>query len=177
MFLFAPLAAPVKLPREFWIYSIFTAMTMLGFATFGVLSFHMVEQDILRTPFVPVLYAGAMAVDAGAAVLTGWVYDRFGGKVLLALPVIIGALLWGAAMGIQESTLRATVADMIPPDRRSTAYGAFAAVVGVATAGGGALAGGLYDISIPALIVTTVLIQLLAVIVFLTFTTTKKSRS
>ena len=169
-------------------------MTMLGFATFGVLSFHMVEQDILRTPFVPVLYAGAMAVDAGAAVLTGWVYDRFGGKVLLALPVvaalipifsfthalapvIIGALLWGAAMGIQESALRATVADMIPPDRRSTAYGAFAAVVGVATAGGGTLAGGLYDISIPALIVTTVLIQLLAVIVLLTFTTTKKSRS
>lgn len=36
--------------------------------------------------------------------------------------VIGGALLWGAALGIQESTLRAVVADLVAPARRASAY-------------------------------------------------------
>ncbi len=70
-----------------------------------------------------------------------------------------GALLWGAAMGVQESTLRATVADLVPPGRRATAYGLFAAVAGAATLAGGVLAGALYAYSIPVLITVTVAIQ------------------
>lgn len=59
--------------------------------------------------------------------------------------VVAGALLWGAAVGIQESTLRAVVADLVAPPRRATAYGIFAAGLGAATAVGGALTGWLYD--------------------------------
>lgn len=109
------------MPRQFWIYSVFTAATMLGFATFGVLSFHMVARGLLPTAAVPLIYAAAMAVDALAALATGWAYDRTGPRVLIVLPilaiaipvlafttntwwVIAGALLWGAAVGIQEST-------------------------------------------------------------------------
>ncbi len=68
-------------------------------------------------------------------------------------------MLWGAALGIQESTLRATVADLVPPDRRGTTYGIYAAIVGVATAVGGIMAGALYGVSIPALIIVTFVIQ------------------
>ena len=178
-----PARAKRPLPRAFWIYSGFTAMTMMGFATFGVLSFHMVERGLLPPALVPVLYAAVMGVDAIAALLTGWAYDRYGPRVLLILPiiaasvpalsftdalapVIAGSLLWGAGLGIQESTLRATVADLVEPDRRSTAYGIFAAIVGIATAGGGVIAGALYGVSIPALIGATVLIQVVAVVMF-----------
>lgn len=190
----APAPHGRRLPRAFWAYSGFTAMTMAGFATFGILSFHMVERGILPAEAVPLLYAGAMAVDAIVALGTGWAYDKYGPRALLLLPVIAaaipvlaftdvlasviaGSLLWGAALGIQESTLRATVADLVPPDRRSTAYGIYAAIVGVATAIGGILAGALYGVSIPALIIVTLLIQAAAIVTFvLLFVRPKRHR-
>jgi MFS family permease len=173
-----PRATP--LPAAFWVYSAFTATTMIGFATFGVLSFHMVVDHVLPAAAVPLVYAAAMGADAVAALASGWAYDRIGAKTLAVLPIIsalipavafssqiwlvvAGALLWGAAVGIQESTLRAVVADLVAPPRRATAYGVFAAGLGVATAAGGALTGWLYDKSIPALIITVVAIQIAAV--------------
>ncbi|MTD57984.1 MFS transporter [Amycolatopsis pithecellobii] len=167
---------PRRLPRAFWVYSGFTATTMIGFATFGVLSFHLVERHLLPTAAVPLVYAAAMATDALAALVTGWLYDRVGARILIALPLlaaavpllaftnslglaILGALLWGCAVGVQESTLRAVVADLVPTPRRATAYGIFAGVLGGATLAGGALTGALYDHSIPALIITMVAIQ------------------
>ncbi|MFB7164671.1 MFS transporter [Streptomyces sp. NPDC056242] len=170
-----------RLPRDFWVYASFTAATMTGFATFGVLSFHLVARGLVPTAAVPLLYAAAMAVDALAALATGWMYDRVGPRVLIVLPVlsaavpalaftdsltpvVLGALVWGAATGVQESTLRAVVADLVAPGRRATAYGVFAAVVGVAAFAGGALTGVLYDISIPVLVVVVAAIQAAAVL-------------
>ncbi|MEV6793433.1 MFS transporter [Streptomyces sp. NPDC051320] len=170
---------PGRLPRDFWVYACFTAATMAGFTTFGVLSFHLVERGMLSASLVPVLYAGAMAVDAAAALATGWVYDRVGPRVLVALPLltaavpalaftntlaiaVTGSLVWGAAMGIQESTLRATVADLVAAERRATAYGIFAGVVGAASLVGGAMTGALYTYSIPVLITVVTAVQVAA---------------
>jgi MFS family permease len=178
------------MPRQFWIYSVFTAATMVGFATFGVLSFHMVARGVLPAAVVPLIYAAAMLVGASAALATGWAYDRIGPRVLIVLPilavaipvvaftnsrwwVIAGALLWGAAVGIQESTLRAVVADLVVPDRRASAYGLYAAVLGVATAGGGALTGYLYEHSITNLIIVVATVQFLA-LMFLVVTTLRR---
>ncbi|MGW1559385.1 MFS transporter [Streptomyces sp. NPDC002144] len=174
-------AALSRLPRAFWRYAAFTATTTAGFTTFGVLSYHLVERHLLAAAWVPVLYAAAMAVDALAALATGWLYDRHGARVLVVLPVlaavvpalaftrtvglaVAGSLVWGAAMGIQESTLRATVADLVPPGRRATAYGVFAGVVGAASLAGGALTGALYGTSIPALIAVVAGVQVLALV-------------
>ncbi|MFE9922742.1 MFS transporter [Streptomyces sp. NPDC005774] len=176
-----PVAQDGRLPRAFWTYAGFTAATTTGFATFGVLSYHLVERHLLGAAWVPVLYAAVMAVDALAALATGWLYDRYGARVLIALPVltagvvalaftdtlaiaVVGSLVWGAAMGIQESTLRAMVADLVPSGRRATAYGLFAGVVGAASLAGGALTGGLYGYSIPMLITVVVAIQVFAVV-------------
>ncbi|HEY7225444.1 MAG TPA: MFS transporter [Micromonosporaceae bacterium] len=170
-----------RLPRAFWVYAAFTATTLTGFATFGVLSFHLVRQHLLPVAAVPLVYAAAMAADALAALATGWLYDRGGRMSLAILPVlaaatpllaftrtawlaIVGSLLWGAAVGIQESTLRARVADLVPPGRRATAYGVFADILGGATLIGGALTGALYDYSIPVLIVTVAAIQAVAIV-------------
>ncbi|GAB1333250.1 hypothetical protein ACE1SV_75890 [Streptomyces sennicomposti] len=89
----------------------------------------------------------AMAADAVAALATGWLYDRFGAQVLVVLPLpsaavpalaftdtvgvaVAGVLVWGAAVGVQESTPRATVADLVAPGGRATAYGVFAGIMG-----------------------------------------------
>jgi MFS family permease len=171
-----------RLPGSFWAYAAFTALTMAGFATFGVLSFHLVTTGLLVAAVVPLVYAGAQLVDAVAALLSGWGYDALGPAVLFSLPVVAagipllafsgtvwvavaGCLLWGVALGIQESTMRATVADLVGPGRRATAYGVFGAVVGVAAALGGVLAGSLYEVSITALVLVTAALQVLAVVV------------
>jgi len=151
-----------RLPAQFWRYAVFSAATMLGFATFGVLAYHLQVRHVLAPALIPVVYATAMAVDAVAAVASGWVYDRYGLGGLAALPVLVavvpwlsfstspavawaGALVWGAALGIQESTLRAAVADLVPAHRRGTGYGIFSAAYGVAWLAGGAGIGLLYD--------------------------------
>ncbi|MEW5811751.1 MAG: MFS transporter [Actinomycetota bacterium] len=168
-----------SLPRPFWTYAGFSAVTMAGFATFGVLSFHQVQRGLVPVAWVPVIYAAAMVADALAALATGWIYDRRGAVVLAALPVlaavvpvfafsahlwsvVVGALVWGAAVGVQESTLRAVVADLVGPGRRATAYGVYAAVLGVAAAAGGALTGFLYGRSVPLLVGVVIAIQALA---------------
>jgi MFS family permease len=167
-------------PPLFWVYAGFSATTTLGFATFGLVSFHMVEARLVAVAWVPVVYAAAMVADALAALVTGWQYDRVGSRVLAVVPVLsagavvlafgrtlpsvlAGAVLWGAAVGVQESTMRAVVADLVPPRRRATAYGLYAGVLGGAAALGGALIGWLYEVSIPLMTWTVVGVQAVAV--------------
>jgi predicted MFS family arabinose efflux permease len=180
----APALAGVRLPRLFWIYLAFTVLTTAGYATFGVLSFHLATRHVVPVVAIPVVYAAAMGVDAFAALASGWLYDRIGVRILAAVPVltaviplaafttipataVVGALAWGAVLGLQESTMRAAIADIVPAARRGTAYGVFAAGLGGATLVGGLLTGALYGYSITAVIVTVAGIQAVALAVFL----------
>ena len=148
------------LPREFHLFSLAVACATAGLMTFGVISFRFVEAGLLPLAAVPLVYAGAMAVEAVAALATGDLFDRYGGRVLLVVPLVVamvpplvfapalwpvlaGVVLWGAATGIQDSTVKAYVAGLVPSRRRSTAYGVFAAVQGVGALAGGGLAGAL----------------------------------
>lgn len=172
-------AASLKLPPRFWLYTGFCGLVLAGVATFGVLSYHMVAANVVDDAVVPIIYAGAMAIDAVFAALTGVLYDKLGTKVLFALPLIsaaipwfaystnigiilVGVLLWGASLGIQESTMRAAVSDMVPSDRRATAYGMFSVAIGIGSLLGGAMAGTLYSISVPLLIGYTSVIEIVA---------------
>lgn len=174
---------PAPMPRQYWLYAAFSSLTMFGYATFGLLSFHLVATGLLPPSLVPVLYAAAMGVDAVAAFVSGWLFDRVGLKVLLALPVlaaavpwlgfsnstalaVAGVLLWGAAMGVQESTMRAGVAGLAPVARRGSAYGMFTACYGLAWLAGSFVIGLLYEISVPALAVTVTVVQAAALAVF-----------
>jgi MFS family permease len=178
-----PTSGPPSMPREFWLYAAFSSLTMFGYATFGLLSFHLVATGLLPPALVPVLYAAAMGVDGVAALVSGWLFDRVGLKVLLVLPVlaaavpwlgfsnntalaVAGVLVWGAAMGIQESTMRAGVAGLAPPARRGSAYGMFTACYGLAWLAGSFLIGLLYEFSVPALAVTVTVVQAAALVIF-----------
>lgn len=168
-----------RLPAQFWRYAAFTAVAMAGSSTFAVLAFHMHERHVVADALIPVVYAAAMAAAAVAAIASGRLYDRVGTRALLiALPlaavvptlafttstalVVTGAVIWGASMGIHESTFRAVVAELVPPSRRGTGFGVFAAVYGVAWLGGSVLIGALYERSVPAVVGYTVLTQVIA---------------
>lgn len=150
------------LPRQFWIYSAFSAVTMLGFATWAVLAYHLVVRHVVATSVVPVLYAGAMGAAALAAIVFGRLYDEIGLRGLISLPflaavvpwlsfstsvaaVVVGAVVWGAAMGVHDSTMRAAVTDFVPAHRRGAGYGTFTAVYGLAWLAGAAMIGALYS--------------------------------
>ncbi len=177
-------ALAARLPRRFWCFAASSAAATGGLVTFGVISFHLTRENVVPLAGVPVVYAGAMAVGALAALATGWAYDRFAGRVLLVLPGLVvlvpvlafsdavgpavaGVLVWGAAVGVQDSTVKALVADLVPAGRRAGAYGSFAAVQGGAAVLGGGGAGWLYQRSLPALVLWVAATQLLSLVLLL----------
>lgn len=172
----APLEQPLRLPPAFHLFAVSCAASTLGLMTFGIIGYHLVDAGLVRPALVPVVYAVAMAVEAVSALVTGFAYDRVGARVLLALPflvalvplltldsrfgwVLAGVLVWGAAVGIQDSTVKALVADLVPAGRLATAYGVFAAFQGGAALVGGALAGALYGGGVRDLVLVVALCQ------------------
>ena len=170
---------PRALPVHFYAFAVSCALGTLGLMTFGVISYHLVDAGLVTTAVVPLLYAAAMATGAVAALVTGFAYDRWGAPILYALPAVIiavpalalsdtwslvlaGVLIWGAATGVQDSTVKALVADLVPQRRLATAYGVFAAFQGVAALAGGTLAGGLYTEHRELLVVLVALAQVLS---------------
>jgi MFS family permease len=168
-----------RLPGRFWLYAAFSAVTMFGFSTWAVLAFHVSHRHLMSDSLVPVLYAAAMAAAGLAAVAFGRVYDRFGLRGLVALPplaavvpflsfatssvaLVIGAVVWGAAMGVHESTLRAAVADLVPAHRRGAGYGMFTAIYGLAWLAGAVVIGALYDRGIGTATAFIVVVQVAA---------------
>ena len=168
-----------RLPRQFWVYAGFSAATMLGFATWGVLAYHLVRRHVVPGAAVPLLYAAAMGTAALAALAFGRIYDRHGFRGLAALPplaaivpvlsfstsvgaVVAGAIVWGAAMGVHDSTMRAAVTHLVPRDRRGAGYGTFTAVYGLAWLAGSAGIGALYDVNLTAVVVAVIGVQVVA---------------
>ena len=169
----------IRLPRAFRLFAVSCSASTLGLMTFGVMSFAFVGADVVSLAVVPVVYAGAMAVEAVAALGTGFAYDRYGARVLYPLPllvaavpalvfshalgaVLVGVALWGLATGVQDSTVKALVADLVPKDSLATAYGVFAAAQGGAALVGGVLAGALYADHLGVLIGVIAALQLVA---------------
>ena len=169
----------VGLPRRFWQYAAFSAATMFGFSTWAVLAYHLTTQRLIGPPLVPVLYALAMAAASVAAVGFGRIYDRMGLRGLIVLPFlaaavpllsfsrstawfVLGAVVWGAGMGVHDSTMRAAVADFVPADRRGAGYGTFTAIYGLAWLAGATLIGWLYEHGPSRAVVFMIAVQVVA---------------
>jgi len=179
-----PPAPTAGFPRVFWLYLAAVGLVAAGFVDFPLIAFHLQKQSIVPPVWIPAFYATAMGADAIAALVFGRIYDRLGLSTLAAASAISmlfapltflagfwgvlgGMALWGIGMGAQESILRAAVAELVPADRRGTAYGVFNAAYGVFWFVGSALMGVLYDRSLPALIAFSVLTQLVSIPLFL----------
>lgn len=164
------------LPREFFLFACAASLTTGGLVTFGLIGYHLSVGGLAPVAQVPVIYSGAMLTEAVAALGVGWLYDRVGPSVLYAVPVLVAAVpplalsgglatalvgiaVWGLAFGLQDSTIKAYVADIVEAPRRATAYGVFAGIQGVAAILGGVAAGWLYARSVPALTLGVGIVQ------------------
>jgi MFS family permease len=172
-------AVGADLSRRFFLFAAAAGATTAGLVTFGIIGYHLTTKHLVPVASVPLIYAAAMATEAVAALATGYAYDRWRGRVLVVLPVmvavvpalvftrsvwvvVVGVLVWGGAAGVQDSTVKALVADLVAAPRRATAYGVFAAIQGGAAVLGGGLAGFLYSRSVPALVAIVAVTQVLA---------------
>lgn len=156
----------------------FIVLSVAGFAHFQLLAYHFEHRGVLDEPAIPMAFALAMAVDAVSALALDRLYDRHGLRTLMALPLFtaegalalgpsarvvwIGILAWGAALGLQESILRAALADLTPPGGRATAFGVFSLLFGGAWLAGSVVMGWLYEHGTGYVVGFSLLTQVLA---------------
>ncbi|MEW6245050.1 MAG: MFS transporter [Bacillota bacterium] len=169
-----------RLPRVFWLYTAFMAVSIAGFTRFQLVSYHLRAEGVVPDFQIPILFAVAMGMDALVALPIGRLFDKRGLLTLLALPaltlpipflvfsrayvsVLLGVVLWGAAMGVQETVMKAAVAEIVPPERRGTAYGVFNLGFGLAWFLGSAAMGILYDVNVSYVIALAVVLELISV--------------
>jgi len=168
-----------RLPKVFWLYGLFVFLSVAGFANFQIISYHFKLHSVISDSQIPLFYAIAMGTDAVAGLLIGRIYDKVGLLSLAALPLltlpvpflaftqsyflaVISVVLWGAVMGMHETIMRASIADLTRIERRGTAFGIFNTIYGGAWFLGGAVMGLLYDFSLPLLLLFTVVMEVLA---------------
>ena len=184
---------PFKIKKEFILYIAGISLFAFGFIDYSIIIMHVSRtyshlasglsetSALVSTGSLPLLYAGAMLVDAVASLFFGMMYDKNGVKALVWSTVIsapfavfvfafdsvpmllIGVALWGVGMGAQESILKAAVTSMVPKASRATGYGVFECAFGAFWFLGSWLMGVLYDVSIPAMIAVSVIAQLAAI--------------
>lgn len=184
---------PFKMKKEFILYIAGISLFAFGFIDYSIIIMHVSRaftdmatglsetSSLISTGTLPLLYAGAMLVDAASALVFGFMYDKMGSWALVISTVIsapfaimifnaktvsvllVGIALWGIGMGAQESILKAAVSTMVPKTSRATGYGIFECAFGIFWFIGSWLLGTLYDISIPAMITVSVAAQLMAV--------------
>ncbi|HEY9595737.1 MAG TPA: MFS transporter [Spirochaetia bacterium] len=170
--------ARTGLRSAYWLYLAGIALLAAGFADFPLMAFHMTKTKLFPDNIVPVLYALAMGIDAASALFFGRMYDRVGVAAIIVSSAIsaffaplvflfkapgwavAGVLLWGIGMGAQESILKSAVTTLVPRERRGTAFGFFNAGFGAFWFLGSWLMGALYDRSLIALVVFSLVAQL-----------------
>ena len=148
------------LSSTFWLYIAGAGLVGAGFSDFSLMAFHFQKAGTLHdltqmlglqpslTEALPaVFYALAMGTSGLGSLLFGRLFDRRGIVVLVVM--------------------QAAVAQIVPAGRVASAYGLFNLGFGVAWFAGSAVMGALYDLSIPALVVFSMIAELAAIPLFL----------
>lgn len=172
------------LPKIFWIYLLGIGFIAAGYADFPLIAYHFKKAAISSDNWIPIFYSIAMGVDAVAALIFGRMFDKIG-VVTLAIAAaisllfapcvffggfalaLLGMVFWGIGMGAQESIMRAAVATMVASHKRGSAYGIFNTGYGLFWFLGSALMGILYTKSIFAVVMFSVVMQLISIPIIL----------
>jgi MFS family permease len=179
-----PRAAKAQtLPHVFWMYVAAAGLLACGFLDFPLLSYHFQQAAVFEPATIPLLYAGAMAVNGLTAMIFGKLFDRYGIVVLtfgillslFALPLgflggsysaVAAVACWATGLGVQDASLRSGIAQVVSMNKRGAAFGAFNGVYGVAWFLGSAIMGMLYDRSLLALVAFGIAFQVAAAVAF-----------
>jgi MFS family permease len=186
-----------SLGRGFWMYSSAVFMNTIGLMPIALILYN--GAKILESGgqlwLVPFLYVVVQLVDAPMALVSGHIYDKIGIRFLavpfalsvlpfvfqslIGLPgVILSCVSYGLVLGMQESTYRAAVTDIVPLGRRGSAYGYFNVMLGAGTFISGAAFGYMLDASVspPLMLGFVVLTQVAAVALLLEAKLKKKEQ-
>ncbi|HOF03008.1 MAG TPA: MFS transporter [Atribacterota bacterium] len=170
---------------QYWIVVIAAGLMALGITDFPLIGLYLKKAGTFTEEAIPLLYAGAMAIDAAAAVVFGFIYDKIGLKSLSFLffveiftaplvflghfwLIMFGMALWGISVGTQESILKAAISDSVFSDKRASAFGLFNMIFGLCWFVGSAIIGLLYDkVGIQYMVIFSVAVQSGAFALFL----------
>ena len=172
--------ATTNLTQTYRIYLVAGGLLAAGFADFALIGFHFQKANVMPGNLIPVFYAVAMAASALASIPLGRLFDKLGPNVSLfaflisaaAAPFIflgtsifafVGMIFWGIGMSAQGSLFQAMLTGVIPLQKRSTAFGLFDTGYGIAWFLGSVAMGLLYDKSILAVVLVSVILQLAAI--------------
>lgn len=191
-----------KLSKVFWLYSLFTIFTTMGFITFAIMGYFFKEKNIFTDHQIPFFYAIGMGVDAVAALIIGRTYDKVknksnnsqaGLKVLIVIPLltilipiftfkanfvtaIISIMLWGIVMGCHETIMKSAIADLTHIKKRGTGYGIFNTFYGLSIFVASSLIAFLYKLSINLVISVIVIFQILSIVFYFVIVNNLKKR-
>ncbi len=178
-----------RLGRYFWFYLLMTSLLTLGFIHWSLVTYHVQLNSIVGTALIPTMYLVAMLTDALVALPAGWFYDRLGIKSLIPTPLLaalstylivtsrtyysllIASSLWGVVMGIFETNLRVTIADLTTPSNRAKAYGVFGMVFGASWGLGNVIMSILYSMSLSHVWLYSLITELVALTLLIKFIT------
>jgi len=152
------------IPKAMWLYIAAVFANTMGLIHVTLMLYK--AYDYFDAWLIPMLYMVVQAVDAVAAPISGWLYDRVGGRVLLvpfALSMVpsilaltggrealVAALaFFGLILGMQESVYRATIADLAPLERRGLAYGLLDSAYGFGFMASGMIFGAIMASAMP----------------------------
>jgi len=146
------------LGRKFYVYTLATILLSLGYVHWMNVSYFLKYWNVLGDADIALAYMVAMLTDAVIAVPIGVLYDKIkfkslylaplsalasailfiytptlmgAGEVTARIATYVMAALWGITMGCFETIMRASIADLLPPEKRALGYGVYGLVYGV----------------------------------------------
>ncbi|MCX8177148.1 MAG: MFS transporter [Candidatus Bathyarchaeota archaeon] len=178
----------VRFEKPFYIYTLAVVLNTIGLIPYGLILYKVNAIVPLESRWIPpLIYTVMMLVDAPAALLSGYAYDRLRIKILIlpfALSVIApllamadaslamltaAAVFLGIVVGMQESVYRAAVSEFTYPSTRGTAYGIFNTAYGVGLLASGVVYGLMATLDVPyyAVVMYVLTTQMVAVALLL----------
>jgi len=133
--------------KRYYLYIASMMFLSMGFIHWHVVSYYIEQLGIISKYLIASLYLVAMASDAITALPVGFLYDKIKLKILLITPLLpvliillftsisiqtlfIMSIAWGILLGIYETVMRASIADLVEPGSRAYAYGLYGLVFG-----------------------------------------------
>jgi len=170
--------------RAYWLYMLAGSCFAAGLMSFELISYHFATTGVVAGRWSPVFLALSTGAGVFASLALGKLYDRKGIIVVLSavfisslfaplvfygsfFVVLAGMILWGVGYATQDTLLKALVSSVLPEGKRNLAFGLFYVGYGAGWLVGSIVTGLLYEHSHVALIVFSVLVQLVSAPIFL----------
>lgn len=143
-------------------FFVFSALTIFSSLNFQLISYHM-KLNGVKDFIIPQLFSLAMIVDALSAIPIGLIFDKMKDRwkllVLVIMPIssilssififssenfYIGCIIWGLYIGMTESVMRSSVAQITPEEKRGIFFGIFHTIYGISFLVGSSVLGKIY---------------------------------